>query len=186
MVLTDGEISWDDNEGDFDWTRTNAVPRVLSRVFSEEPLWVDLRPIVKDPVLRTSLSRSNAEFINAVARLSASIRGIADFNRVVSEDYRQHRRTIWTARLVAGLLACITAAAVWQWTEARTERDVARIQLLAAQARRADAEARTPSLMASPAIIERAGALALESFEQARRRNRPAEADALEAARRAL
>ena len=54
------------------------------------------------------------------------------------------------------------------------------MQLLAIQARRADAQAHTPD------DIERAGALALESIEIARRSNRPAEADAIETARSVL
>jgi WD40 repeat protein len=55
--------------------------------------------------------------------------------------------------------------------EAIYQRDRARAHLLAIQARRADAEAVTPSQ------IELAGALALESIEIARKNNRPPEAD---------
>ena len=64
--------------------------------------------------------------------------------------------------------------------EAIVERDRARVQLLAMQARRMAAGANTPD------EIERAGALALESIEIARKGNRPPEADAVEAARSAL
>jgi WD40 repeat protein len=58
--------------------------------------------------------------------------------------------------------------------QAQGERDAARIQLLAIQARRAAHEA------TSPDGIERAGALALESIELARSRSQPVEADAVE------
>ena len=61
--------------------------------------------------------------------------------------------------------------------QAQAERDIARIQLLAMQARRAAVEADKPD------GIERAGALALGSIGMARKANRPTEADALEAAR---
>jgi hypothetical protein len=60
------------------------------------------------------------------------------------------------------------------------ERDRARAQLLAMQARRAEAQAHTPNL------VELGGALALESIEIARNINRPIEADAIEAALSAL
>jgi len=63
---------------------------------------------------------------------------------------------------------------------ARVERDKARMELLAMEARRADAEANSPD------DIERAGALALESIQLARKGDRPAEADAVEAANSAL
>ena len=64
--------------------------------------------------------------------------------------------------------------------QAENERDRARMQLLAMQARRAAVEADTPDR------IERAAALALESIEIARKGNRPTEADAVEAGRVAL
>ena len=41
--LTAGEIAWDDGTQDFDWTRTDALPRVLARAFSQEPRYIDLR-----------------------------------------------------------------------------------------------------------------------------------------------
>ena len=76
IALTAGDIFWDEKAGlagDFDWDRTTALPRQLSGVFREEPQWVDLRSIVERKELRTSLSRSNSEFIRAVAQLSAPI-----------------------------------------------------------------------------------------------------------------
>src|SRR5207253_2571835 len=63
--------------------------------------------------------------------------------------------------------------------EIRRKQELA-VQLLAMQARRATAEAYALD------DIERGGALALESILLARKLNRPAEADAVEAARSAL
>jgi len=138
IALTAGDISWDEKAqgagaGDFDWSKTNALPRVLSGVFSEEPQWVDLRTIVQREELRTSLSRSNSEFMLAVAQLAAPIRGIPDFSRLVSEDYRQHQRLIRTAWAAAAVLAFVTLAAIWQWREATSQRDQARGNLHEAQ-----------------------------------------------------
>jgi len=42
FILTDGDIVWDAEHSDFDWT-LSAVPKVLKAVYREEPLWVDLR-----------------------------------------------------------------------------------------------------------------------------------------------
>ena len=126
IALTAGDISWDEkagNAGDFDWSKTNAVPRQLSGVFREEPQWVDLRTVVRREELRTSLSRSNSEFMRAVAQLAAPIRGIADFSQLVSEDYRQHRRTIGAAWAAAAVLAFATSAAMWQRQTAVAQRD---------------------------------------------------------------
>ena len=44
VVLTGGQLAWDPTRGDFDWSRTDALPEdVLGGAFAEEPLWVDLR-----------------------------------------------------------------------------------------------------------------------------------------------
>jgi WD40 repeat protein len=134
IVLTSGEITWRDGEGgdsrgDFDWERTDALPRALAHVFDEEPQWVDVRQIVRRDDLRNSLSRSNAEFMHAVAQLAAPIRGITDFSRLVSEDFRQYRRTIRTAWTAAAALALLTGAAVWQWHEAVVQRQRATAEL---------------------------------------------------------
>ena len=60
--------------------------------------------------------------MRAVAQLAAPIRGIADFSRLVSEDYRQHRRTMRTAWAAAAVLACVSMVALWQWQVAVTQR----------------------------------------------------------------
>ena len=111
-----------------------------------------------------------------------------------SEAARKARRLRNLALAVAALLLFASVAAAGFWSSAReaakqaemaamqaqAERDRARMQLLAMQARRMAVEAD------EPAVIERAGALALESIEIARKGNRSTEADAVEAVRVAL
>lgn len=43
IMLTSGYIVWDKIIGDFDWSKTSALPRNLCGVFSEEPLYLDCR-----------------------------------------------------------------------------------------------------------------------------------------------
>src|SRR4051794_8438758 len=43
IVLTDGELAWNEDVGDFDWIRTTALPSSLLAVFNEEPRHIDLR-----------------------------------------------------------------------------------------------------------------------------------------------
>src|SRR5215831_17534092 len=42
LVLTEGNIVWDDESRDFDWNLT-TLPTNLKKVYREEPHWVDLR-----------------------------------------------------------------------------------------------------------------------------------------------
>ena len=67
IVLTEGEIAWDDDKGDFDWRNTDALPRNLAKTFQEEPLYLDLRWIRADKT--QDLSLNNAKFRDNIADL---------------------------------------------------------------------------------------------------------------------
>jgi WD40 repeat protein len=106
-------------------------------------------------------------------------------------EQRRRARIAVGGGIVAAVLAVLAMAAGYEAFSARhradenayaahVERDRARVQLLAIEARRADAEA------TSPAGIELASALALESIQLAHNSNQPAAADAIETARSAL
>lgn len=43
IILTDGQIGWDSERDDFDWSVTTALPRNLGNAFAQEPLYTDLR-----------------------------------------------------------------------------------------------------------------------------------------------
>ena len=43
LIQTDGELVWDEPTGNFDWTKTTALPELQQKIFPEEPLWIDLR-----------------------------------------------------------------------------------------------------------------------------------------------
>jgi WD40 repeat protein len=88
IALTDGTIVWDHATGDFDWTRTTALPSQLRGWFHTEPLWVQLDWARSD----AQLSVRHSSFRGAIATLAAPIRGVAK-DDLDSEDVRQHRRT---------------------------------------------------------------------------------------------
>ena len=99
ILLADGEILWDDDAGDFDWQTTNALPRVLAKRFAAEPVYSDLRSVVRSP--RASLSLRNSAFRSVVAELVAAIEG-----RSKDEVVGRHldvRRRIWTGTALAAI-----------------------------------------------------------------------------------
>jgi WD40 repeat protein len=106
LVLTGGEIVWDEAAGDFDWERTTALPRTISGAFTEEPRYTDMRfaghtdqITVRDPRFRA-----------AVADIAAPLHGIAK-DDLIGEEVRQHRRAMRIARAAGVALALLTAAA---------------------------------------------------------------------------
>ncbi|MFD9700939.1 toll/interleukin-1 receptor domain-containing protein [Lentzea sp. NPDC059081] len=131
IVLTGGELVWDDAAGDFDWERTTALPRSVAGWFAGEPLWVDLRSPER---------LSGAEFRAGAATLAAAVHGVAK-DELISEDSRQQRQLV---SVLAGLLSLALVAggvAVWQQRVAVAQRDRAAEQARIALSRALAVEA---------------------------------------------
>lgn len=106
IVWTDGEITWDPATGDFDWTKTTALPRRLENVFQEEPNYLDLR-FAKSS---THLSLRQPKFLQVVASLSATLQG-RSLDEIIGDDIHQHQKTMrWLRLAVAGLVMLTIAA----------------------------------------------------------------------------
>jgi len=157
IVLTEGELYWSPDTGDFDRGRSSALPGNLFGKFGEEPLYLDMRWFddAKTYTLR------EPELVDAIATLAAVIHHRPK-DDLVGEDLRQHRRTLQIAWGAAGVLFCLglaaTIAAIW----AVQQRDLAevrekqtRAQLLAADSERL--------LREQPEQLELAALLAIES-----------------------
>jgi acyl carrier protein len=135
IVVTDGDVLWESSAGDFNWTRTSALPDALRGVFGEEPRYVDLRWARG----RERLTLDDDRFRDAVADIAATLHGRPKAD-MVGEQVRQHRRTIRLARGAIVVLSFLTLAAlaaasfaVWQSRVAANERDAARGRELAAR-----------------------------------------------------
>ncbi len=107
LVLTDGELVWDQRRGAFDPERTNALPVPLRQAFSEEPLYLDLGWARGE----NDLTLSHPRFREAVAELAATLHRRSK-EEMVGEDARQHRRTRRLAWSAAAGLTVLTAASV--------------------------------------------------------------------------
>lgn len=124
IVLTDGELRWDDAARDFDWKQTTVLPQLLSRHFSAEPLFLDLRWARTED----QLSIRNSKFQDAVAELAAVLHDRPK-DEIAGEDVRLHRRTrILTRIAVASLLTLTLAATIAAWQAIR-QRQVAQRML---------------------------------------------------------
>ncbi|HEX6785807.1 MAG TPA: TIR domain-containing protein, partial [Acidimicrobiales bacterium] len=108
LVVTGGEIAWDDATNDFTPASTAVLPALRGR-FTEEPLYHDLRWARDTPDLSLHLSR----FRGAVALVASTIRGVAP-DDLESEDVRLHRRARRLAKAavtVVVVLALLASAA---------------------------------------------------------------------------
>ncbi|MFH9232790.1 TIR domain-containing protein [Streptomyces globisporus] len=115
IAVGSGAVHWDPAAGDFDWSRTTALPRMLEGVFQAEPLWVDLAEVRRS----RKYSLRQAEFRSAVAALAAPLHGRGK-DELDSEDIQQRRialRLLRGAVTVLSLLLVTSLAAggyAWQ------------------------------------------------------------------------
>ncbi len=126
LVLTEGELAWDEAAGDFDWGRSTAVPEALRGAFAEEPRYTDLRWARNGG----GLTLEDDRFQEAVADLAGTLHGRPK-DEMIGEQVRQHRRTIRLARGAVAVLSVLALAAT-----------VAAVLAVRAS-KRAEAEART-------------------------------------------
>lgn len=135
LVWTGGRLSWDNKAGDFDWIQTDALPRQLRGVLSQEPFYLDLRWAKQE----AELTLAHKEFGRAVAQLTAPIRGMS-LDEIFGEDVRQHRRN----RLIAGAgitsLLIMALFAGWRWYQELQARTLAEKRRIEAETQRAIAE----------------------------------------------
>ena len=90
IVMTGGELVWDDSAGDFQHNDLSAFPNLGRRIFSEQPLFLDLCWATSDQ----DLSLSNPRFLDAVATLAATLKNVpkeALVGSLVEEQARLRR-----------------------------------------------------------------------------------------------
>ena len=156
----------------------------LAQDAADRRLIDQLRQRVNDDTLPDGLLAQAEELLRRDRELAAdepALTQLVERSTDLKRVRERRRRILLGGALLVALVVAVLAGFAWsQKNEAQIERDRARIQLLAMQARKADTEA------TSADDIERAGALALESIWLAQKSDRSAEADAIEAARSAL
>jgi hypothetical protein len=148
VLLTDGEILWDEKASDFDWSVTTALGAAFAGAFTEEPFHVDMRWARSE----VQLDPSDGRFRDQIADIASPVHGVAK-DELTGEDVRQHRRAIRLAIGAAIALAFLTVAAI--------ATSVFAVQSAGA-ARRSEARARASAAEARAAQKESAHRLDLE------------------------
>ena len=107
VLLTDGEILWDEGTNDFNWAATTALGAAFAGAFAEEPFHVDMRWARSE----TQLDLTDGRFRDQIADLAAPVHGMAK-DELTGEDVRQHRRALRQAVAAGIALVLLTVAAV--------------------------------------------------------------------------
>jgi WD40 repeat protein len=105
IVVTNGEIEWDDARNCFDPLKSKAIPPALYSAFSSEPFFVDLR-WARNPV---DLSQNSVRLRSALLDIAATLRGVSK-DEIDGEAVRTLRRNRYWA---LGGIALLIVATVW-------------------------------------------------------------------------
>lgn len=120
VCLTAGQVLWDNEANDFDWSQTTALPPPLKRAFAQEPLYADLSWVSHDD----HLSRHEPRFKEVITLLAATIHG-RPLDEMAGEDVLQHRRTRLVASAAVVAILAFALLAEVQRQVAVEERDTA-------------------------------------------------------------
>ncbi|MFJ8768800.1 TIR domain-containing protein [Streptomyces clavifer] len=133
LVVTAGQLLWDEPRGDWDLELSTALPPRLAGRFEQQPVWksVDLLP---------DGDKGFSPDVDGVALGVASVvRGLSE-DELRSEGLRDTRRNLRTARVVAAVFGCLlliasalSVVAVLSRAEATRQRDQAIVQQLITQ-----------------------------------------------------
>ena len=107
VLLTDGEIRWDEDANDFDWEATTALGPAFAGCFREEPFHVDMRWARAE----VQLDLTDGRFRDHIADLAAPAHGMAK-DELTGEDVRQHRRALRQAVAAGVALVFLTLASI--------------------------------------------------------------------------
>ena len=120
ILLTEGDIFWNENARDFDWSRTNSLPENLREQFREVPNYIDLRWAKSE----ASLSLRHPQFHDASVTVAAKLHGKRK-DDLAGEDVRQHRITTWVSVGAIAAILVFAGTATWQAIEAYQQRNAA-------------------------------------------------------------
>ncbi|PKP24699.1 MAG: hypothetical protein CVU03_11155 [Bacteroidetes bacterium HGW-Bacteroidetes-2] len=107
IALTDGEIFYDETTSDFDWSKTTALPKILSKAFAGEPLYTDFRTINT----KEEQTLKNINFEGKIVHIAATLhkKSIGD---MVGEAVKQHKRTMRLRNAAISVLSVLLIIAI--------------------------------------------------------------------------
>lgn len=107
IVLTDGEIQYDEDKNDFDWNVTTALPKNLSGVYKGEPFYLDFRGLGP----KENLNLEHPEFRQRLVLLAATLHG-KSVGDMEGEAAKQHKRTMRIRNAAISILSALLIIAI--------------------------------------------------------------------------
>ncbi len=121
IILTGGDLKWDNEAKGFDWTATTALPEDVTYPFEDEPRYTDFREVKS----AEHLSVRNPTFRAVVADVSSTLLGRSK-DELIGEDVRRHRQTkqiAWSAAIALLVLTVVSIVAAYVAVQKQQEAD---------------------------------------------------------------
>jgi hypothetical protein len=164
IVLTDGTLVWQPDPGDFDWTKTDALPPLLQGKFKAEPNYLDLKWARVD----TDVSVRRPQFFDCIASIAATLRNVP-LDDLIGEDLTHYRATRRLLRVTVVTLLLLVISALYASYLANHARDLAE-RLDSQQAARIAEEQQAKDAQARQAEAQRLAVADRERKAEASRR----------------
>jgi MTH538 TIR-like domain (DUF1863) len=125
IVQAQGDIEWDAGKNDFDWLKTNCLPReVVSGKFLKIPYWIDLRPYVKERERGKSIDHKAAGFTTAMTKIIGGITG-EDPWKIESAELRAQSNSKRIRGLIAVTLFILSLVIFNLYRESNKQKKIA-------------------------------------------------------------
>ncbi len=138
IVLTEGEIPWDNKINNFLNPGTNSLPDILDKKFEAEPFYIDLRTAKT----QQDLSLNNPIFKKEILKLAAQLHN-KEPKDLAGEEVIAHRKMIRLRNTAITILIILFISAIFAASlaiqnakEAIRERNIAQANYLASEAQR--------------------------------------------------
>jgi WD40 repeat protein len=136
IILTDGELVWDEPANTFDWARTNTLPSDIDYPLNKEPRYTDLREVKSE----TQLSIRHPMFRDGIADIASTLLGKSK-DVLVGEDVRRHQQTRRIAWSAVSALVLLTITSIFAGYTAVQNQQVAELRQGEAESRQLAVEA---------------------------------------------
>jgi len=162
IVLTDGEILWDDSKKKFKNPEHNSLPEILENKFDVEPYYIDLRASKTE----VDLSLNNPIFKKEVLKLAAHLHGKAPHD-LASKAVMVHRNMMLVRNSAIVILVLLLSFSILQTIEAKNQTNLAEEKTKAALTSDSIAQERTKAALTSDSIAQIERKVALDSSKVA-------------------
>lgn len=135
IVLTDGEIQWDEKKEISLSVQNNSLPQILESKLTAEPFFIDLRSAkTADDIII-----NNPIFKKEVLKLAAQLHG-REPKDLASEEVRAHKRMLWIRNGAITILLLFLMISIYQTFEAKRQTKIANEQTQSAKESNSNAQ----------------------------------------------